>query len=389
MFSQLKVLQKVRKLDKNKKIMSNNTSVEEHTGSEKEQSEHDASNIEGSASDNDHSDNEMVAKQPKAATVAKIANQDTPATNAKSVAAGGKRKTLGEMVIAALMKMNERKGSSLAAIKKILATEYELDIEKVSKRLRAYLVAAVASGELEQTKGKGASGSFRVAADKKKAILKPKAKPKKKPAPTKKAAPVKAKASAAKAAAETASDDDDSEFSDDEDIVEVPKAKGKAAAKPAAKPAAKLMAKPAAKEATKPKEAVPKAKPAGKKTAPPAAKAKTIAADESDGDEDAAKAPPEAPKAKPAEKKTAPAKAKKAPANDIDDEPPVPAKKGKCSAVVIQCLIGLKFDHFLMDFLLVFFVSHCRGCQETRSSYPGDGGSIKDGQSCQSPTEDE
>ena len=71
-----------------------------------------------------------------------------------------------EMVVNAIKSLKERGGSSLQAIKKYIAANYKVDSEKLSPFIKKYLKAAVASGELVQTKGKGASGSFKLAAPK-------------------------------------------------------------------------------------------------------------------------------------------------------------------------------------------------------------------------------
>jgi hypothetical protein len=70
------------------------------------------------------------------------------------------------MVGNAIRSLKERGGSSLQAIKKYIAANYKVDSEKLSPFIKKYLKSAVASGELVQTKGKGASGSFRLAAGK-------------------------------------------------------------------------------------------------------------------------------------------------------------------------------------------------------------------------------
>ena len=54
----------------------------------------------------------------------------------------------------------------MQAIKKYIAANYKVDSEKLSPFIKKYLKAAVISGELVQTKGKGASGSFKLAAAK-------------------------------------------------------------------------------------------------------------------------------------------------------------------------------------------------------------------------------
>jgi hypothetical protein len=71
-----------------------------------------------------------------------------------------------EMVANAISSLKERGGSSLQAIKKYVTANYKVDSEKMSPFIKKYLKTAVTSGELVQTKGKGASGSFRLAAAK-------------------------------------------------------------------------------------------------------------------------------------------------------------------------------------------------------------------------------
>lgn len=69
-----------------------------------------------------------------------------------------------EMVSAAIKGLKERGGSSLQAIKKYISANYKVDAEKLSPFIKKYLKAAVTSGTLIQPKGKGASGSFKLAA---------------------------------------------------------------------------------------------------------------------------------------------------------------------------------------------------------------------------------
>ncbi|XP_068084878.1 histone H1B-like [Anabrus simplex] len=52
---------------------------------------------------------------------------------------------------------------SLQTIKKYISANYKVDSEKLAPFIKEYLKSAVASGELVQTKGKGASGSFKLA----------------------------------------------------------------------------------------------------------------------------------------------------------------------------------------------------------------------------------
>ena len=134
------------------------------------------------------------------------------------------------MIVAAVKALKDRKGSSLAAIKKYIAANYKVDTVKLAPFIKKGIKSLVEKKALIQVKGKGASGSFKAAKveekkPKKKVVKKkPAKKPKKAKSPKKAAKPKKAK---------------------------TPK---KAAAKPKAakKPAAK---KPAAKKAAKPKKA--------------------------------------------------------------------------------------------------------------------------------------
>lgn len=98
-----------------------------------------------------------------------------PATPAKkpkasASAAGGVKKAkakpthpkTSEMVNNAIKELKERSGSSLQAIKKYIAAQYKVDAEKLAPFIRKYLKSAVESGALIQTKGQGASGSFKL-----------------------------------------------------------------------------------------------------------------------------------------------------------------------------------------------------------------------------------
>lgn len=67
------------------------------------------------------------------------------------------------MVNTAIQNLKERGGSSLQAIKKYISATYKIDGEKFAPFIRKYLKASVISGALVQTKGKGASGSFKLA----------------------------------------------------------------------------------------------------------------------------------------------------------------------------------------------------------------------------------
>lgn len=123
----------------------------------------------------------------------------TPKKKAKNAGAK-KTKTapshpkVSEMVLAAITDLKERGGSSLQAIKKYVGSHYKVDLERLTPFLKKYLKSAVASGALVQTKGKGATGSFKLSATGQKS----KEPGKKKPAAKKEAAAKKAKPSSPK-----------------------------------------------------------------------------------------------------------------------------------------------------------------------------------------------
>ena len=153
---------------------------------------------------------------------------------------------VSEMVTEAITELKERGGSSLQAIKKHIGSHHKVDLERLTPFIKKYLKSSVVSGSLVQTKGKGATGSFKLSASgqKTKEGVKKTKKPKKESA-----TPKKPKAAAVKKAA---------------------KPKVKAEKK---KPAAK---KPAAKKPAKPKTPKkPKAKAATKPKAPKVKKMKT------------------------------------------------------------------------------------------------------------------
>ena len=159
------------------------------------------------------------------------------------------------MVAAGVGALKERSGSSRQAILKYIISHYSVgkDERIINRKLKVALRAGVRDGDLKQTKGTGASGSFRLgekakAAPKKAAVAK---KPK--------AAVVKKAKSPKKAAAK-----------------KVVKKSPKKAKTPARKPAAKKLkspAKKAAAKARKPKVAAVKKPKAAKPKKTPAKKA--------------------------------------------------------------------------------------------------------------------
>merc|ERR1712018_882750 len=104
------------------------------------------------------------------------------------------------MIVAAIKALKDRKGSSLAAIKKYIAANYKVDTVKLAPFIKKGIKSLVEKKALIQVKGKGASGSFKAAKveekkPKKKVVKKkkPAKKPKKAKSPKKAAKPKKAK----------------------------------------------------------------------------------------------------------------------------------------------------------------------------------------------------
>ncbi|XP_026519363.1 histone H1-like [Terrapene carolina triunguis] len=125
----------------------------------------------------------MSETAPVAAPAVSAPGAKTSTKKPKKAAASAKaRKPPGpsvtELITKAVSASKERKGVSLAAVKKALAAG-GYDVEKSNSRIKVGLKSLVSKGTLVQTKGTGASGSFKLS--KKPAETKEKA-PKKKPA---------------------------------------------------------------------------------------------------------------------------------------------------------------------------------------------------------------
>ncbi|OPJ69038.1 histone H1.10 [Patagioenas fasciata monilis] len=202
--------------------------------------------------------------------------EEAAAKKPKKAASGSKaRKPAGpsvtELITKAVSASKERKGLSLAALKKALAAG-GYDVEKNNSRIKLGLKSLVSKGTLVQTKGTGASGSFRLSKKpgevkekplkKRAAAAKPKKPAAKKPASTAKKpkkvvtakkSPKKAKKPAAAATKKAA-----------KSPKKVTKAAKPKKAVTAKSPAKAQMAKP---KAAKPKAAKPKTAKAKKAAA--------------------------------------------------------------------------------------------------------------------------
>ena len=159
--------------------------------------------------------------------------------------------TFAVMIAAAIVELKERKGSSRQAIEKYIAANYKVG-PKYTGPLKQALKKGVEKGTFVQTKGSGASGSFKIAKpepEKKAAVKKPAAK--KTTKPTKK---VTKKTPAKKTATKKTA-------------AKKPAAKKTATKKaPAKKTASPKKKAPAKKTGKVTKKATPKKKPAAKKT---------------------------------------------------------------------------------------------------------------------------
>ena len=102
------------------------------------------------------------------------------AVKAKVVAVHPK---FNEMVVSAISSLKERKGSSRTAILKYISANYKMGTndKKINSNLKTCLRNAVSTGLLNQVKGTGATGSFKVAVQPKpiKKVIKKLVKPKK------------------------------------------------------------------------------------------------------------------------------------------------------------------------------------------------------------------
>lgn len=213
--------------------------------------------------DKHHSINDMAEVAPAAAPAAEAAPAKAPAKKKKAAASKTTKKSgpsASELIVKAMKDSKERKGLSLAAIKKdLVARGY--DVEHNSAHVRRALKSLVQKGALVHTTGTGASGSFKAAkpAEKpKKAAKKPAAKVKKpaakkttaakKPATAKKPKAAKATPKKAKKPAAAARK------------VVAKKAKSLKVKKTAAPKKAATPRKPAKPKAAKAKKATPKKK---------------------------------------------------------------------------------------------------------------------------------
>ena len=159
-------------------------------------------------------------------------------TKAKAPKKAADHPTYAVMISAAIVALKDRKGSSKQAIEKYICANYKVG-PRYAGPFKMALKKGVETGALVQTKGVGASGSFKLAKVEKPAVKKPAAK---KPAAKK---PAAKKPAVKKVAAKKSP----------KKVVKKPAAK-KAAPKKTVKKASpkKVVKKPAAKKTTKAKK---------------------------------------------------------------------------------------------------------------------------------------
>ncbi|XP_059794064.1 histone H1.1 [Balaenoptera ricei] len=108
---------------------------------------------------------ETAPPVPAASTVPEKPSAGRKAKKPVKAAAGAKKKSAGpsvsELIVQAVSSSKERSGVSLAALKKALAAA-GYDVEKNNSRIKLGLRSLVSKGTLVQTKGTGASGSFKL-----------------------------------------------------------------------------------------------------------------------------------------------------------------------------------------------------------------------------------
>ena len=181
----------------------------------------------------------------------------TPAKSPKKAAAKPKKPALhpkySEMVTKAIGALKERGGSSRQAILKYILANFNVgnDSKTVNTHLKLALKSGVKNKSLKQSKGTGASGSFKIG-EVPKPVKKKVAKPAKKAVKPKAAKPKKATTPKKKAVTKKTAT---TKKSSTEKKAVKPKAKKPAAKKPAAKPAKKSTKSPKkTKPAAKPKK---------------------------------------------------------------------------------------------------------------------------------------
>ncbi|KAG6459126.1 histone H1 [Manduca sexta] len=104
----------------------------------------------------EHSDIEIQSALPGK-------KKKTPKSPTEEVLADNNKKTTKVMIHEALKELKSRKGVSTYAIKKFIIEKYKLNAEKINYLVNKQLKSGVEDGSILQTKGVGATGSFKLA----------------------------------------------------------------------------------------------------------------------------------------------------------------------------------------------------------------------------------
>ncbi|XP_068622117.1 histone H1.1, embryonic-like [Battus philenor] len=111
------------------------------------------------------SDIEMKTKIPKKRNK-KI--PDSPSEEMLKSNEEPKKLTTRVMIHRALTELKSRKGTSLYAIKKYIHEKFDVDVSKINHVIKNLIKSDVEAGTITQTKGTGASGSFKLVTEKNK-----------------------------------------------------------------------------------------------------------------------------------------------------------------------------------------------------------------------------
>ncbi|XP_063835740.1 histone H1.1, embryonic-like [Ostrinia nubilalis] len=143
------------------------------------------SSASGSESSESESDIELQSALPALAKKTTQKPPKSPSEGLLKKSQDPNKKTTKDMIIEALTEQKTRKGISLHAIRKFIMENHTVNQDRITFLIKKNLKMGVEDGTIMQTKGIGASGSFKLApkkkeegAVKKKKAMKPKPKPK-------------------------------------------------------------------------------------------------------------------------------------------------------------------------------------------------------------------
>lgn len=127
--------------------------------------ERDAEDDEDDEDDDDNlHDVEDIVENDGIVADAANANMFTPGFGLPSNHQKRNHPKVSEMILAAVVTMKDRRGSSLQAIKKYMQENYSVDMPKLNIHVKKNIVKMVEGGQLVQVHGHGANGSFKIGA---------------------------------------------------------------------------------------------------------------------------------------------------------------------------------------------------------------------------------